>query len=499
MILFEKSVFPILNLDNDHDWNELLNIGGRYADKSGIERLKKCLEGDCKSIVIEREYIDKDYRNTFANFHAKRFVTPPSRCIRLHFFSKHITEEQFISFNILDNGTNKYLGYSVIRATRPNSIGRTFLSHQTRMDKDSHLCLCDEKVHIAGEQNTIKGFPFISQDADATVCAESALWMLLRYLSNRYALYSETLPFQITQLANHHAIGRRVFPSGGLSSWQLSEALRLSKLSPLIYSRPTDSSASDFAEKNEQFEHLLYTYIESGFPLLTTVKDHVFPTIGHTSDFSKIIADNSKPIYTSHFNKSFTICDDNHFPYQSLPKRIPTNIHDSKYKFEDINEFIVPLPEKVFLSAESAQAAINTILNDPSAGIKNNSALLDGASITLRLFLTTARAFKAKLKERGMGNDVVASTYRQIPLPHFVWICEISLTEDYVSDQSVLGEVIWDATRNAHEPDGWIAVHYPEQLSVDLGSTLNQSQQIVKIKLLDSTSYPLLRSNLNSY
>ena len=381
MIFQEASVFPIINFDAVDGWNKLIELSGGYLDTRGLVRLKAVLDGKCQSAIVEREYIDKDYRDTFTNFHAKRFNTPPSRCVRLHFFEKPIIETHLNSADGFRKD-NEYLGYSVIRATRPNSVGRTFLSHKLRNDPHSHLCLCDEKVQVLGEKMEVSGFPFISQDADATVCAESSLWMVLRYLSNRYSHYAETLPFQITKLASNHAIGKRVFPSAGLYSWQLAEALRLREVSPLIYSR---------LQFGDEFEHLLYTYIESGFPLLTTIDKHVFVTFGHTSEFGTIPAPvTGKFRYTSCFNESLTICDDRCFPYQSLRRDSTRRTAScSKVSFADINEFIVPLPEKVFLSAEAAQEAIENVLKDPETGIFKHSPSLAAGDLTLRLFLTS--------------------------------------------------------------------------------------------------------------
>jgi len=94
-----------------------------------------------------------------------------------------------------------------------------------------------------------------------------------------------------------------------------------------------------------------------------------------------------------------------------------------------------------------------------------------------------------------MGNTLVEEAYRNLPLPHFVWVCEISKTDAY-SRHEVYGEILWDATRNAREPNGWIALHYPEVLIVDMGSALNQEQNLFKFKLEGSTPYPLYKNNL---
>ena len=93
-----------------------------------------------------------------------------------------------------------------------------------------------------------------------------------------------------------------------------------------------------------------------------------------------------------------------------------------------------------------------------------------------------------------MGNKLVEEVYRNLPLPHFIWVCEISQQSIY--PDNVLGEIIWDATRNAYEPDGWIALHYPEMLIVDRGSALNAPPDLVSFTLTDSTEYPIYRSNL---
>lgn len=485
MIINEKSVHPILHLDAQHHWETLLTLVKPELDVRGLKRLKDVLETQAKCVVIERHYIDKDYRDTFSHFHSKRFNTPHSRCVRLHFFSVPVKEDDIASGD--EAMAKAYLGYSVIRPTKPNCIGRTLLVHTLRVDSSAHLAVCREQVHLLGTRLQVEGFPFISQDADATVCAESALWMLLRYYSNRYSWYSEALPFQITNLASSHAVGRRVYPSGGLFSWQLAEALRLQRFSPLVYSR---------AQFSGNFEHLLYTYIESGLPLLVTVPGHVMTAFGHDSDYG--VTPSGGAGYSSEFNRAFIVNDDNCFPYQALRQGGPQAAKDSQYGFADIKEFIVPLPEKVFLAAEQAQTAIEAVLNGVETGIlKHSPRLSDGPHIR-RLYLTSSRSFKRHLTERGMGNPMVAKIYRHLPMPHFIWVCELAEVVEYQNERKILGEVLWDATRNTHEPDGWTALHYPERLLVDTGSAFNRAQELWKIDLTGSISYSLFKSNLHT-
>lgn len=487
-----NSIFPILVFDSTDGWESLLSLVKPSLDRRGLERLRQVLEGRCRCVVVERHYIDKDYRDTFSHFHSKRFSTPIARCVRLHFFENAVGEANIAEAD--RSAVASYLGYSVIRPTKPNCIGRTFLTNRLRLLPQSHLSTCQERVHLLGTRLTIDGFPFISQDADATVCAQSALWMLLRYYSTRYQWYSEILPFQITNLANSHALGSRVYPSAGLYSWQLAEALRIQRFSPVVYSR--NQIDADFPGK---FDHLLYTYIESGIPLLVTVPDHVMVAYGHNSDYGLPRPKDANDFtYTSHFNRTLVVSDDNYFPYQSLHRDGPSQSQDSIYSWEEIEEFIVPLPEKVFLTAEQAQVAIQAVLKSSAVSYEKLSPILSARPLLLRLFLTTARSFKSRLRARGMGHTLVENLYRHLPMPHFIWVCEIADFSDYAKGRQVMGEVLWDATRNAHEPDGWIALHYPEVLVVDAGSALNMPQEMQRFSLEGSKSYSLFESNLHT-
>jgi hypothetical protein len=488
MITNAQGLFPVLEFDEKDGWDALLALVKPELDRRGLERLQPLLAADCKCVVVERHYIDRDYRDTFSHFHSKRFSTPSARCVRLHFFSTPVSESQIASE---DKGTvSTYLGYSIIRPTKPNCIGRTMLAHRVRSEKTAHISQCEEDVHILGAKLHVEGFPFISQDADATVCAQSALWMLLRYYSNRYAWYSEILPFQITNLATQHAAGNRVYPSAGLFSWQLAEALRLQRFSPVVYSRK---------QYKDNFDHLLYTYIESGLPLLVTVPEHVIVAYGHVSDYTRT-APLPQPAFTysSHFNRGFVINDDNYFPFQVLNQNGPKELRDSKFDWEKIEEFIVPLPEKVFLTAEQAQTVIEIILRNSVVGIDALAPLLKGKNLLLRLFLTSSKSFKRRLRERGMGSPIVEEVYRRLPMPHFIWVCEIADYAEYANQRKVVGEVLWDATRNGHEPDGWIALHYPDKLLVDVGAAFNRPQELKAFDLGPSNSYSLFRSNLHS-
>ena len=445
------SPLEIVVFDAFHQWDQLLNSASEHLDQRALNRLKEVLEDDTKCVMVERFYIDKDYRDTFSAYHSKRFSTPSSRCVRLHFFDHAITRAEL---DHPDSIADAYLGYAVIRPTRPNALGRTLLDPGKLQVAKGTMCLCTETVSIQGAEFEVRGFPFISQDADVTVCAQSALWMLFRYYSNFLKTSKEVYPHQICSLVSDYSIGRLI-PSSGLTLWQMGEACRRMGHPALLYNR------GKFKEEcpDISFEHLMYTYIESGLPIIVSIPGHAIIAFGHHSNYGKASptiesvpeGHPAKFGYSSYYNDALVINDDNTQPYELL-----SDGTTSLYALGGVDSFLVALPEKVFLPAEYFQGLVENILNQSDFGYRSRSAWLRDKPLVLRLFLTTGRSFKRRLRDRILGTPLVNNVYRNLPLPHFIWVCEISTPDLYV-EHKVVGEILWDATRNAYESDGWLA------------------------------------------
>jgi hypothetical protein len=474
---------PIIHFDADDDWNALLERTS-YLDEVGLDRLKRTLGKCVRCVAVELHYIDKDYRDTFSTYHSKRFTTPPARCVRLHFFDAALKRDEFRDEKKLQR---HYIGYSVIRPTRPNCLGRTLVAPDKLGYVKANICTCEEMLSIQGVPLRIRGFPFISQDADVTVCAQSALWMLLRYFSDRYSMYREIYPSQITDLTRDYSIGR-VFPSSGLTDWQMAEACRQIGLGPLIYSR---------RKVGAEFDHLLYTYVESGIPTLLSTQNHVVACFGHYSDYSKPLGAKADFLPSSLFNDGFIINDDNEIPYQRLGANADVTGAPAAIKLTEVESFTAPLPARVFLPAEDFEAVASALLLTDEFGTKNCSPSLNVKPVVTRTFLTTGRSFKRHLDARGMGHPRVSELYRNMPLPHFIWVRELSTLELYRAHQ-VLGEIIWDATRNVAESGGWLALHYPERLFIDTGSAFNRRPKVTDFPLDKSNAYPVMVHNLGA-
>src|SRR4051812_5780759 len=89
-LFFENTPFPLLYLGNKSDWGELPKLCNSFLTSRDCERISVYLNNTAKAVLVEKEYIDKDYRDTYSNFFTKKFADYPSKTARLHFFSTPI-------------------------------------------------------------------------------------------------------------------------------------------------------------------------------------------------------------------------------------------------------------------------------------------------------------------------------------------------------------------------------------------------------------------------
>lgn len=67
------------------------HIPEQYDPARVAVRLAAGMSAGVKSVLIESQYIDKDYRCTFYNFYAKKGQQYDADCARLHFFDDAVT------------------------------------------------------------------------------------------------------------------------------------------------------------------------------------------------------------------------------------------------------------------------------------------------------------------------------------------------------------------------------------------------------------------------
>lgn len=190
-----------------------------YNPYEVIAELRRGLEPRCRKIVVEYYYNDKDYRSTYYHYYAKKAYRYETTCVRLHFFDDRVDliDDYHLRFQVNppESISVTYFGYMVLRPTRVNTIGRTVISPAAIRGLHAWLIEAEHKVHLLGHRLHVKGFPYMSQHTDISVCAHVACWAILRHYSERFARYAERLTYDITRMAQEFDPGG-LLPATGL-------------------------------------------------------------------------------------------------------------------------------------------------------------------------------------------------------------------------------------------------------------------------------------------
>lgn len=114
------------------------SFGSNFPDifqKKQIDYIYRYLKDlGAKSILLEFEYIDRDFLEDYSRYYVKRFSNNGNKCARLHFFTSEI---QHTSINDALTNTsaspaiaelqNNYLGFVVVKPLPKTFIGKTCL------------------------------------------------------------------------------------------------------------------------------------------------------------------------------------------------------------------------------------------------------------------------------------------------------------------------------------------------------------------------------------
>jgi len=482
----------LLRIDEVSDWDEVKTLAGDFLLPHDLDGLKQLLDGFVRSVYIEHDYVDADYRDTYSHFYSKKFAHYPDRAIRLLFFSDPIAADDWSE---PAKFSNAFIGYSVIKPNRVVSIGRTMIDPRRANVPPGFVIATKFVANLLGAELAVEGFPYMGQDTDVTICAHSALWSCLRYFLQRYPEYPEIHPYEITQLTIDFSRGRLV-PSRGLTMEQVTEILTRYGFHPRFYDKPDLNHQVDF-------ERLLYTYIESGIPVIVSLKlvdgsGHAIAGIGHSSDFTR-----PPPLgirWSHEYFSGLIVNDDNLPPYRLVPKKfgISTNA-GTDYIFGDIKGFIVPLYEKIHLAAEDAFSMVETILSDDQIGLSTlRSPGLPPGDLVIRLFLTSSRSWKRNRRGSQMPNDL-GLLYSAMPMPKFIWVAELSTRALYPKGK-VLGEIVIDATASFLDDFAFLSIHYPYLLILNDRDSLSGSlaSRISPIDLSEHSAYRLCSTRITS-
>lgn len=393
-------------------------------------------------MVVETEYVDSVYRNSYYAYFATKLKSYRRYCIRLSFFEPCFsTLDEFFrlgEFAIKNN----YLGFLIIRPIG-QCIGRNAISPKAKIPpiNDVKICLAGINSTCLGVKLTVYAFPHSSQDSEYMTCAETTTWALMEYFGNKYVLYNPLLPSELLASLQSHAVERLV-PSQGLTIQQISMVLRQKDFGCKMYSK-----------NNTRFKEVFTCYVESGLPLAVAVEGnnigHAIVCIGRKNLQRSNILTKKTFLGIDYFfwNDSideFVFNDDNMPCYQIYNFGNPT----AYFGKMEITHFIVPLHKKIYLAAEQAIDISNFLVaND----------FHSPADSVIRTFLTSSRSYREYIWQNPDFTPNLKIAYLTVGLPKFIWVTEVSSRVDF-DNSKVNSLILLDATSTYSKGDPYASL-----------------------------------------
>lgn len=405
--------------------NSLLDKYGGSRPDVLTNVLAHAYASGAQSAILEYRYIDPDYRNEHSRFYSTTFRRYPSVAHRLHFFREPLpstltSQVEAARFNNLG-----YLGYTILRPLPGAPVGRTTLIPQAGT-RPHVTCLALDRANLLGEPLDVLGTPFISQDAQMSVCAHATLWMIAYYHHLAFG-GPRLLPGDVTA-AVPDDIGRGT-PSPGLTLYQISVAACRLGYPALVY-------GLDPPPQGESLFRLACRYLNSGIPVIVGGAEHAFVLIG----YERLNA--GRP--------------DERIRFIRHDDEVGIYVGVDNYLFDDYapwDYLVIPLPQKVYMSGEDAEAIgeayLRQALEDNAAGIGADLLSRLGGKhreLSFRTTVLQSNEFKTSLEARQVP-ATLASVYRRMQMSRWIWVVELVDRElRKLNKPCVLAEAIIDAT-----------------------------------------------------
>jgi len=261
-----------------------------------------CEQGT-QSVIEEQNYFDRDYLAEHASFYSISSKGYPNVCRRLHFFSRKIVKSTLKNamaggIRSINNLQASYLGFIVLRPIPSAPLGRTVLAWFPENNQNLPRVTNPSReytIHLAGIELSVEGLAWQQQDSAVGACATVGLWTML-HSSSFDDLHSIPTTVEITQAANRNATyGRPIFPSKGLTHYQLFDAIREQNLMPMVIEGDVKVKGTPCGFKRSRFVSNCASFIRSGYPILLWVNTNIGAHIVVVGGFRSSTPSNSIP------------------------------------------------------------------------------------------------------------------------------------------------------------------------------------------------------------
>jgi hypothetical protein len=232
---------------------------GTRVDPPLVQVMKAFLPA-AKTVVLERDYFDLDYRSEFTATHETSFAASETDTSRLHFFAGTVDAKEDLP-QAVQTLARSYLGYVVVRPQAQGAVGRSLIPLQGAAYRLRPAQSGDDVPSIdatpllvgASLQDRIRthvtewnelfgtlmwctGVPFMQQDGHLLRCAHVSAWVChYTAVLRGFVVRRASATFHTIE-DDSGAYGRR-YPSDGLTHEVLSSVLRKLDLPPEVTDR----------------------------------------------------------------------------------------------------------------------------------------------------------------------------------------------------------------------------------------------------------------------
>lgn len=341
---------------------------------------------NAQTIVIEEEYVSKDFLYDFASYYAFCFERYDKFCKRVHFFRDSFTEEEFQNIILSNKQKDKnfwsnYLGFIVIKPIPVKVIGYSVLkTYKDGNDIEDRIFwgLRKYKVHLFGNEVEFDSLAFQEQDSVLAACATTAVWTMLNKASIDFHTILKS-PSQITKDAgNISSDGSRLFPNKqGLDILQICQAIYNSGLVTEVRQPDreiTDEEGIPIARyvSNSYLKKNLNAYSSIGIPIILIINVpngdsyglHAIVVSGFKQKNIEHIVPSDEISFLSEDIQKFYAHDDQWGPFVRIEFKDDfeiitpwTNKHPQKLSTY-VTNIIVPLYPKIRISYEDIESIV---------------------------------------------------------------------------------------------------------------------------------------------
>lgn len=482
----------LLELSTDSDWIGLHEQIDPTLGNAAVERLLAQLRAaGARSALVENAYLDADYSAEFSGFYSRLFRQFRRHCRRLDFFSFSLSDAAASGVtglvSAMEEGCDagKYLGFLVVRPVQDAPIGKAVtnaLVAQTEFRLRPQVSARYD-AHPIGAKLFVRGMPFTQQDQRISACAQASIWMSGRHFHTRHrGPWCSTV--SITEAASQPTdmTLASALPAGssGLNVNNILRALRSMDRFPYAFvanvvDAPGGVKALSWPAPLDP-QAILSRYVASGIPVILGL----WPWAGGQQDGHAVVVvgDTFQPLDPPILSKSrpnagelspyFLVHDDQLGPNLLMPAQPGLPHGQTPYNVRDhILYIVVPLPDKVFLPAETAERTAWDYLQWRLAEwspLKAKYGTKIGGSVDLgdavvaangsnQIIARTYVTFGWKYKQRLLKSGAAPALRELVAvqdLPKMVWVTEFTNLTDInkldASKRGIFGHCVIDAT-----------------------------------------------------